>query len=151
MYQPQLEHHRYLCSALDILFLMNFRNIRLLLYLTHKTSYFVAANQRIGKDPRCSSGADAPQSTASKAQPKRKAPTSTNSQPKWQKAAPSSPSHLMPQIQADPTDAPEQTIDPSDQGTSSAVAPKQTITVFLQGKISIMKSLLMNFLQRHYV
>jgi hypothetical protein len=37
-----------------LLFLMNFRNIHLLLYLTHKTLRLVAANQRIDKGPRCS-------------------------------------------------------------------------------------------------
>jgi len=43
----------------------------------------------------------------------------------------------VPQIQADPADAPEQTIDPSDQGTSSGVVPEQTTIISSQGKISI--------------
>jgi hypothetical protein len=37
-----------------LLFLINFRNIPLLLYLIHKTLHLVAANQRISKGPRCS-------------------------------------------------------------------------------------------------
>jgi len=51
----------------------------------------------------------------------------------------------MPQIQADPADAPKQTIDPSNQGTSSAVVREQTTIASPQGKISIIKSLPMNF------
>jgi len=90
-------------------------------------------------------GSDAPQSTASQAQPKRKAPTSTKTQPKWQKVAPSSPPHPAPQIQANLADAPEQTIDPFNQGTSSVVDPEQATIASPEGKISIIKSLLMNF------
>jgi len=67
---------------------------------------------------------DAPYSKASQGQPKRKAPTSTKTQPKWQKVAPSSPPHPVPQIEADSADATMQTIDPFDQGTSSTVVPE---------------------------
>ena len=78
-------------------FLMNFKNIPLLPYLTQKTLCLVAANQRIGKGPKCPIiECRCHQSTSSQAPPKRKAPTSTKTQPKRQKAAPSSPSHLAP-------------------------------------------------------
>jgi hypothetical protein len=49
------------------------------------------------------------------------------------------------QIQADPADAPERTIDPFDQGTSSVVVPEQATIASPQGKIPIIKSLPMNF------
>jgi hypothetical protein len=38
------------------------------------------------------------------------------------------------QTHADPTDAPEQTIDPLDQGTSSTVVPEQATTIPLKVK-----------------
>jgi len=82
-------------------------------------------------------GADAPQLAVTKAQPKRKTPTSTKTQPKRQKATPSSPPQPAPQSRAEPADAPEQTIDPSDQGTSSAIVPKQTTIAPTQGIILI--------------
>ena len=79
------------------------------------------------------SGANAPEATADKAQSKRKASTGTKAQPKWHRATPSSPPQPMSSSQPDPADAPEQTIDPFDQGTSSAAAPKKTITLPTQG------------------
>jgi hypothetical protein len=84
----------------------------------------------------------------SKAQSKQKAPTSTKTQPKRQKSAPSSPPQPAPQSQAEPADAPEQTIDPSDQGTSSAIILEQTTVTPSQGKILIMKSLVMNSIKK---
>ena len=101
---------------------MNFRSIFLPLYPIHKTFVrLVAANQCIGKGPRCSiircrcSPAKAqpvklnPRGKLQQAQPKRKALTSTKTQQKMQKAAPSSPPHPAPQGQAESADAPEQT------------------------------------------
>jgi len=82
-------------------------------------------------------GADAPQPAATKAQAKRKATKDTKAQPKRQKTVPSSPPQPALLSQSVPADAPEQTIDPSDQGTSSAVAPKQTIAALTQGMPSV--------------
>jgi len=69
------------------------------------------------------SGADAPEPTAAKAQAKCKATKDTKAQPKRQKVAPSSPTQLAPQSQAEPADAPKETIDPSDpcNGTSQII------------------------------
>jgi hypothetical protein len=39
--------------------------------------------------------------------------------------------------QSEPADAPKQTIDPPDQGTSSAVAPKQMTVALTQSIISV--------------
>ena len=47
-------------------------------------------------------------------------------------------------MQADLADAPEQTVDPLDQGTSSAIASEQTTITLPQGKVSIIKLLPMN-------
>jgi hypothetical protein len=52
---------------------------------------------------------------------------------------PSSPPQPSPQSQAEPADAPEQTIDPSDQGMSSVVVPKQTTIAPTQSKILIIQ------------
>jgi hypothetical protein len=83
------------------------------------------------------SSVDAPQLVAAKAQTKRKAQTGTKAQPKWQKAIPSSPPQPAPLSRPEPTNALEQMIDPSEQGTSSAVAPEQTITTIVQGMPSV--------------
>jgi len=88
------------------------------------------ASARVQDQP---SGTDAPQPAVAKAQSKRKGLTGTNAQPKRQRATPSSPPQPMLPSQPDPVDAPEQIIDPFDQGMSSAAAPKQTITLPAQG------------------
>jgi len=67
---------------------------------------------------------------------------------KTAKITPSSPPQPAPQSQAEPADAPEQTIDPSDQGTSSAIILEQTTVTPSQGKILIMKSLVMNSIKK---
>jgi hypothetical protein len=76
-----------------------------------------------------------PQPVATKAQPKLKPPTSTKTQPKWQKATQSSPPQSVLPNQSEPADAPEQTIDPSDQGTSSTVVPETMTIASTQGII----------------
>jgi hypothetical protein len=50
----------------------------------------------------------------------------------------------VPQTQADLADAPEQITDPVDQSMSSAVTPEQTIVIPPQGKVSIIKLLLVD-------
>jgi hypothetical protein len=72
--------------------------------------------------------ADAPQPTIAEAQTKRKASTDTEAQPKWQKFVPIPTPDLAPPSQPEPTDATEQAVDPSAQGTSSVVVSQGPIT-----------------------
>jgi len=50
-----------------------------------------------------------------------------------------------PQTQAGPADVSEQITDPADLDTSSAVPPKETVTIPPQGKVSTTESLPMTF------
>jgi len=125
---------------------MNFRNIPLLLHLTHKTLHLEAANKRIGKGPRCSIiGCRCPPVNS------QQSSTQDKSSDKNQDSAETAEGSTILSTSSgapnstDSANAPEQTIDPSDQGTSSAVVPEQTTITSPQGKISIMKSLPMNF------
>jgi len=115
---------------------------------------------------------DAPQPS----QAKRKGPKSTKSQPKRQRTAPSSPPrpvspiHVescpssleaqtqdvpsspprqVPQQEA-PADVSEQVVDPADLDTSTAILPKQSITIPSQGKVSIIELSPMNFILANY-
>jgi hypothetical protein len=72
--------------------------------------------------------ADAPQPTVVEAQTKRKASTDTEAQPKWHKSIPIPTPDLAPLSQPEPADATEQAVDPSTQGTSSAVVSQGPIT-----------------------
>jgi hypothetical protein len=72
--------------------------------------------------------ADAPQPTAAKAQTKHKASTDTEAQPKRQKSVPIPTPDLAPPSQLESVDATEQAVDPSAQGTSSAVVSQGPIT-----------------------
>jgi len=56
----------------------------------------------------------------------------------------------VPQTHADSADAPELTIDPLNQGTSSAVILKQATITPPQGKVLIIKLLPMNFSHKHH-
>jgi hypothetical protein len=72
--------------------------------------------------------ADAPQPTIAEAQTKRKASTDTEAQPKRQKSVPIPTPYLAPLSQPEPANATEQAVDPSAQGTSSAVISQGPIT-----------------------
>jgi hypothetical protein len=72
--------------------------------------------------------ADAPQPTIAEAQTKSKASTDTKTQPKRQKSVPIPTPDLAPPSQPEPADATEQAVDPSAQGTSSAIVSQGPIT-----------------------
>jgi hypothetical protein len=71
---------------------------------------------------------DASQPTVAEAQTKHKASVDTEAQPKWQKSVPIPTPDLAPPSQPEPADATEQAVDPSAQGTSSAVVSQGPIT-----------------------
>jgi hypothetical protein len=72
--------------------------------------------------------ADAPQPTIAEAQTKRKALTDTEAQPKRQKSVPIPTPYLAPLSHPELPDATKQAVDPSAQGTSSAIVSQGTIT-----------------------
>jgi hypothetical protein len=78
--------------------------------------------------PSQQTSADASQPTIAEAQTKRKASTDTGAQPKRQKSVPIPTPYLAPPSQPEPVDATEQAVDPSAQGTSSAVVSQGPIT-----------------------
>jgi hypothetical protein len=125
---------------------MNFRNIPLLLHLTHKTLHLVAANKRIGKGTRCSIiGCRCPPVNSQQSSTQDKSSDKNQDSAEMAEGSTILSTSSGAPNSTDSANAPEQTIDPSDQGTSSAVVPEQTTITSPQGKISIMKSLPMNF------
>jgi hypothetical protein len=71
---------------------------------------------------------DASQPTVAEAQTKRKASTDTEAQLKRHKSVPIPTPNLAPPSKPEPADATEQAVDPSAQGTSSAVVSQGPIT-----------------------
>jgi hypothetical protein len=78
--------------------------------------------------PSQPTSADAPQPTIAEAQTKHKASIDIEAQPKWQKSIPIPTPYLAPPSQPEPADATGQAVDPSAQGTSSAVVSQGLIT-----------------------
>jgi hypothetical protein len=78
--------------------------------------------------PSQPTSADAPQPTVAEAQTKRKASTDAEAQPKRQKSVPIPTSDPAPPSQPESADATKQAVDPSAQGTSSAIVSQGPTT-----------------------
>ena len=143
MYRPPLEHHALNGNSSCIITTLD-EPLKIclcsyLIFAKYHALYLSCRNKQIHRQELRISNHWAPMPphpAATKAQAKRKATKDTKAQPKWQKAAPSSPPRLAPESQAEPADAPKQTVHPSDQGTSSAIASEQIIVIHTQGMSS---------------